>query len=352
MKPSELKPVLTALVEVQRPVVVESEPGVGKTDLFRQIAKDLHVKYANDGGFGYIEMNLPTKLVDDFGLPMFYKDDATSSSANGPLQSFAYAMPDWFPSQAKVDAGLIPARGMLCFDDRNQGTADLQKVIANIQHSRNLHGVPLARQWSVVATGNRKQDRAGSVQVLTHLRNRETRFDYEVNLDDWCSWAADNDMPIELISFIRMRPELLSDFDPNADVNATPRSWADGVGRLMNIIPQGSEYEVFKGSVGEGKAAEFTGYLKIFRNLPPLDGIVSNPTSAQVPSDPATLYALAGALAKKATTKTFGNILKYVERIPGDIGVLLVSYAIRNDDSLTSVPEFSAWAVQNQDLLF
>ena len=45
---------------------------------------------------------------------------------------------------------------------------------------------------------------------------------------------------------------LLHDFDPQRDVNATPRSWVEGVSDVIGVVPADAEYECFKGAVGEG----------------------------------------------------------------------------------------------------
>ncbi|MEI2421780.1 hypothetical protein V6O07_16000, partial [Arthrospira platensis SPKY2] len=109
---------------------------------------------ARDLGLPIIEKHMPTMLVEDFGIP--YPD----AQGNG----FSYKLPDWYPYKGKPGT---EAGGILLFDDRNQANADLQKVLANIQQARNLHGVPLADGWSVVSTGNRQSDRAGANRVLS-----------------------------------------------------------------------------------------------------------------------------------------------------------------------------------------
>ena len=66
----------------------------------------------------------------------------------------------------------------------------------------------------------------------------------------------------------------------------------------------------------EGASAEFVGFLKIHRKLPNPDSILMNPNQANVPDDPATLYALCGTLAHKATRANFDSVITYVSRMP------------------------------------
>jgi hypothetical protein len=312
-----------------RSVSLVGAPGGGKTTLWKEVAAHL--------GIPIIVKHMPTMLVEDFGVPRFSADSAT----------FDYALPDWWPLE-----DVAPPKGILLFDDRNQCGPDIQKVNANIEQERTLHGHKLPDGWWVVSTGNRKEDRAGSGQVLTHLQDRETTINYDTDLSDWTGWALDHNVRPEVITFIKFRPNLLHDFDPKEDKSSTPRGWVEGVSDSMGIIPPEAEYEWFSGAVGQGAASEFTGYLRIWRKLPDPIGTLEHPTTTPVPDDMATLYALSGALAAHVTHKTFGNLVKYIDRMPPEFSVLTMSYLIRKDKTFAEQPEFAPWSVRHQDLMF
>jgi hypothetical protein len=238
MRATLLKETLKSLFPVRRTVCIEGAPGGGKTTIVHEVAQEL--------GIPCIERHMPTMLVEDFGI-LFPEGDGAKLS---------YKLPDWFPVKGKA-----PQQGILLFDDRNQASADLQKVLANICQARTLHGVPMPDGWQVISTGNRQSDRAGANRVLGHLRNRETVIELETHLDDFTQWALDHNVKPEVISFTRFRPGLLHDYDPQRDQNATPRSWVEGVSDVHGTVPAEAEFECFKGAVGEGAAAEFVGYL-------------------------------------------------------------------------------------------
>jgi hypothetical protein len=329
MRASLLKESIRSAFPIQRTICIEGSPGGGKTTIVHQVAEEL--------GVPIIERHMPTMLVEDFGV--LYP--------NKELGGLRYELPDWFPVKGKA-----PEAGILLFDDRNQASADLQKVLANICQARTLHGVAMPDGWMVISTGNRQSDRAGANRVLSHLRNRETVVELETHLDDWTKWAIDHDVKPEVISFIRFRPNLLHDFDPQRDQNATPRAWVEGVSDVLGIVPAEAEYEMFKGAVGEGAAAEFVGFMKIFRKLPNPDAVLLNPDKADVPTDPATLYALSGALAQRATEANLERVCTYAERMPAEFSVLTVSYACRRDPDLANTQAFTKWSVAHQDVLF
>jgi hypothetical protein len=329
MRATLLKETLKSLFPVRRTVCIEGAPGGGKTTIVHEVAQEL--------GIPCIERHMPTMLVEDFGI-LFPEGDGAKLS---------YKLPDWFPVKGKA-----PQQGILLFDDRNQASADLQKVLANICQARTLHGTPMPEGWQVISTGNRQSDRAGANRVLGHLRNRETVIELETHLDDFTQWALDHNVKPEVISFTRFRPGLLHDYDPQRDQNATPRSWVEGVSDVLGTVPAEAEFECFKGAVGEGAAAEFVGYLRIFRKLPNPDAILLNPTAGEVPTDPATLYALAGSLAHRVTPTAMQRFVTYVERMPPEFSVLAMSMACRRDTSLANTGAFTQWSIKHQNVLF
>ena len=328
MRATLLKETIKSLFPITRTLSIEGAPGGGKTTIVHEVAQELDIPC--------IERHMPTMLVEDFGI--LFPDGTDKLN---------YRLPDWFPVKGKS-----PEQGILLFDDRNQAGPDLQKVLANICQARTLHGTPMPDGWMVVSTGNRQADRAGANRVLSHLRNRETVLELETHLDDWTSWAINHGVKPEVISFIRFRPGLLHDFDPQRDQNATPRAWVDGVSDVLGTVPSEAEFECFKGAVGEGAAAEFVGFVRIFRKLPNPDAILLNPQTADVPKDPATLYALSGSIAQRATESNFERVCQYSERMPPEFSVLTVSYAARRNPDLANTQAFTKWSINHQDVLF
>jgi hypothetical protein len=326
MRPNMILQTIVDLYEIKRPIYLVGPPGGGKTSVVKQAAEKL--------GARYIHQHAPNMLVEDFGVPDVVHGAVT----------FGYVMPHWWPTDPEE-------RVVLCFDDRGQCGADIQKVIANIVEERELHGQYLPDNVMVISTGNRAQDKSGANRVLTHLADRETEIEFDTALDDWTSWAINEDVAPSLIAFIRFRPNLLHDFDPQRPKNPTPRSWVKGVSAIVDKVAAEVEFECFKGAVGEGPAGEYTAFRKIEKNLPNIDALLLNPDAGDVPTDPATLYALSGGLAARATPHNFSRVVTYLNRLPPEFGALAVSYAIRKDITLTTSRAFIDWSVQNQDVL-
>ena len=323
MRPVDVKATIKALYAVRRTLCIEGPPGGGKTTLVRQCAEEM--------GVNYEELHMPTMLVEDFGIPM---------PQDGVLQ---YTIPWWFPQDPE-------SKGILCFDDRNQASADLQKVLANICQARELHGHKLPDGWMVVSTGNRQQDRAGANRVLGHLRNRETVIPMETSIDDWMSWAYKNNVPGELIAFLKFRSDLLHKYDPAADVNPTPRSWTEGVGGIMGVVPRHLEVTCFAGAVGEGPATEFKAFVDIFRDLPDPDLCIADPANAVLPTKTNVKYALAAAIAIRCDGKNAANVFELIRRFDAEFMVLTLNLIVNgpNSKAVTATKAFATLATDER----
>ena len=173
---------------------------------------------------------------------------------------------------------------------------------------------------------------------------------FDENLDDWCDWALDNGIAVEMVQFLRFRPGLLSDFDANRFANPTPRAW-----ERVNLIPDSLDSGLFfdncAGEVGEGAAAEFTGFRRIYMSLPDVDSILLDPAGADVPQDPATLYALTGALARKSTKDNFDRVSKYLSRMSPEFNVMATKDAIKLQPTIKHSRAFVEWASKNAEVL-
>ena len=88
----------------------------------------------------------------------------------------------------------------------------------------------------------------------------------------------------------------------------------------------------------------------MYRNLPNPDLIIMSPDTVEVPEDPGTLYALSGALVKKAGLQNFDNIIRYVRRMPAEFSVLTVKDAINKNKDLTNTRSFIEWAAEHSDV--
>lgn len=256
----------------------------------------------------------------------------------------------WVPPEEfyKLRAG--QGRAALILEELSDAPIPMQNALCGIIYDRRAGNLPLSNELFIIATGNRTEDKSGANRITSKLANRTRRFDFVENIDDWTEWALDNNIDPVLIQFLRFRPGLLSDFDANRFANPTPRSW-----ERVNLIPADLESGLFfdncAGEVGEGAAAEYTGFKRIYEALPNMDALLLDPKGAEVPTDPAVLYAITGALARKATKDNFDRVTAFTNRLSPEFGVMTVKDAIKLQPAIKSSRSFIEWASKNAEVL-
>lgn len=324
MKASAVLKALQSLVKSRQPVFLWGGPGLGKSSVIKQLAASLKLPLQDVRA-------LLLDPVDLRGLPFLGKDGRSQ-----------WAPPDFLPKDGA---------GILFLDELNAAPAMVQAGCYQLVLDRKLGEYTLPDGWAIVAAGNRDSDRAATNRMPTPLRNRFVHLEFEVDLQEWCEWAIQNGIRPEAIAFLRFRPELLSAFDRDQHAFPSPRSW-EFVSRILASGPDKSvEHELFAGAVGAGAATEFSGFLRMFRELPNIDAILLNPHREPVPDAPAAQYAVASALAQCATDVNFERVCAYLERMPTEFNVLCVRDASLREPAIRHTPSYTKWAVANHAVL-
>lgn len=326
MRASEIAEGLQSLVGIRQPVFLWGAPGIGKSQVVTQVAAKMGVAI-NDVRAVLLDP------IDLRGLPHINEN-----------QQADWSIPAFLPQEGE---------GILFLDELNAAPPLVQAACYQLILDRHLGEYVLPEGWSVVAAGNRENDRAVTYRMPSALANRFVHFDFEVHVEDWLTWAVGQNFPAELTSFIRFRPNLLHDFDPKRNEKAfpTPRSWAFVARMLDAKQTERLEFNLIAGAVGQAAALELEGYLKIWRQLPRAQTLLTQPTTAEVPGDPATLYAVCEMLAQDASEDTIEPIITYAARLPSEFNVLLVRNSVGNDNALVHTPAFSRWAAHNAEVL-
>jgi hypothetical protein len=295
MKASTIFAALQTLVDARQPVFIWGGPGIGKSSIVKKLATVRSIPLEDIRA-------LLLDPVDLRGLPFLGNDGRAK-----------WATPEFLPA--------------------------------------NGGDYALPDGWAIVAAGNRDADRAATTRMPTPLRNRFVHLDFEVDIHEWSEWAIQAAVRPEVIAFLRFRPELLSQFDRDANAFPSPRSW-EFVSRILSAgADPAVEHELFAGAVGAGGATEFSGFLRMFRELPNIDAILVSPRTEPVPENAAAQYAVASALAHCASDSNFDRIRAYLDRMPTEFQVLCVRDASLRQPAVRHTAAFTQWAVQNHHVL-
>ena len=326
MRPTQVRTLLSATIKAAMPVLIVGKPGVGKSDVVEQASQDA-------GAEILVSHPAVADPTDAKGLP--WAEPGATQATFLPFGDLALAMAatkrlTWF------------------LDDLGQASPAVQASFMQLLLARRVNGHKLPDCVTFVAATNRREDRAGVSGILEPVKSRFTTIiEMEADPDDWTMWAVSHSIRAEIIAFIRMRPELLCNFQPTGDMKNSPcpRTWAHA-SKILNLnLSNGMENLALAGAVGEGAAAEFEGFLQMFRNLPVSpDEILLDPNAADVPKEPSHLYAISSALAFKGTAENFGRILTYAKRMPQEFGVLTIRDTVRRNRKVTQHADFAKFA--------
>lgn len=323
MKPTDLRTLLAAAIGARLPVLITGAPGIGKSDIVDGARLDADA----DLILSHPAVEDPT---DSKGLPWMTNGQATFHPFGDLRRAVDATRPTvWF------------------FDDLGQASPAVQAAKMQLLLARQVNGHVLPDCVTFIAATNRRIDRAGVSGILEPVKSRfATIVELTADLNDWCDWAIGHNVPAELIAFLRFRPDLLSAFVPTADLqnSPSPRTWSH-VGRLLALnLPATLQAHAIAGAVGPTAGTEFCAFLQMYRELPSVDAILTNPLNPVIPDRPGTLYALCGALAYRATAANFARIGTFADRLladrKGEFGALLVRDAIRRSPDLIHTPAY------------
>ena len=338
MKPSKLIEALTVFIKNNLPVLIKGKPGIGKSDIVAQATIDAQARLI-------ISHPVVSSPVDYKGFPYV-------------VDGKAIFLP--FGDLCEIIDATEPT--VYFIDDLGQAPPAVQAACMQLLLARRINEHEVSKFVTFMAATNRKTDNAGVTGVLDPVKSRfVTILNLDIDHNDWSQWALVNNIPVELIAFNRFRPNFLNDDDCTVEVNRKRKADIENgpcprtlhnIAKIMGCdMPKEIEFELFAGAAGEAFASEFTGFLKIFRHLPNPDAIILSPDSVDVPNDPATLYALSGALSKRASEASFDNILKYIKKMPKEFEVFTVLDSIKINKKLHNTTGFIGWASDNSEVM-
>lgn len=329
MKPSQLAATLGYLIPTHENTLIVGSPGIGKTDIVQQACEKLNHNLLTFHP-------VVSDPVDFKGLPAFVNGEADFHPF-GDLKAIITAEK---PTVA-------------FFDDLGQAPPLVQASIMQLLLARQINGHAVPDCVSFVAATNRKGDKAAVSGILEPVKGRFTILNLETDVDEWCNWAMRNKVSTEWIAFAKFRPQFLTEFKPMPDIenSPTPRNFFHAAKSCSIGMPDDLEYAVIEGRLGKGAAGEASHFLKVFRHLPSVESVLANPDKANVPTDPATLYAISAAVSMKADKTNMDPVVKYAKRLPEEFSVFLVASAIRRDNDLQHTKGFIDWSSKYAELL-
>ncbi len=314
---------LTLFIDADIPAFLWGAPGIGKSDVVKQIA--------DTRGAHIVDIRLSMfDPVDLRGLPTIKGDETI------------WLRPAIWPKDDTKET-------ILFFDEMDRAAPSVQSAALQIVLNRRIGEHVLPPSTRIVAAGNGTTDRVGTNRTSAAGDNRFAHIYVEPDAEAWRAWAVGAGVHPLVVAFVAFRPNLLHDMTArDARSFPTPRTW-ETVAKFVDA-PDGIRFNATTSIIGEAAASEFEGFVRIFRSLPSLDSIIADPTGSMVPTDHGALYAVACGLSSRATQDNLANILTYVGRLPREFSVLTMVDAHRRDPGLSHTTAFGDWCRANQDI--
>ena len=289
--PKNAKKSLRKAFKNQRPIFLWGPPGIGKSDIIKQLGTELEAHVID------VRLSLwePTDIK---GIPFFDSNDGT----------MRWAPPSELPS---ADFASKHKQVILFLDEMNSAAPSVQAAAYQLVLNRKVGAYTLPDNVVIVAAGNRETDKGVTYRMPAPLANRFVHLEMQVDWDDWQDWAIENKLHKDVVGFLTFSKKDLYDFDPKSGSRAfaTPRSWSF-VSELLVDDDTDAETltDLTAGSVGEGLALKFMAHRKHASKMPNpsdiLNGKVkkmdSKEISAQYSLVVSLCYELKDACDKKA----------------------------------------------------
>jgi len=332
MNASKAKRSIDHLTKRKVPVFLWGSPGIGKSSIVSQIARDRDI--------GFIDLRLslldPTDLR---GIPFF---DSKDNSAVWAKASF---LPDGSTKE-----------GILFLDELNTAAPMVQASAYQLILDRKIGEYTLPDGWAIVAAGNRESDRGVVFRMASPLANRFVHLDMEVDLEVWQAWAKTTEIDATIIAFTSYRPDALFAFNTQNDSKAfaTPRTW-EYVNEILASTPDDDLLlDMVSGAIGQELAASFLGFRSVASNLPNIDKILDG-SCTDVPQETSALHILCTSLTMKIDEETrasqLDNLLRYTLNLPGEFAVMIVQDLRSRDIGLDYIKSWPLWARKFNNLL-
>jgi hypothetical protein len=346
-------------------VVVQSEPGCGKTSLLAMIASDNGDKWRKvgdnypDDKYDYIYVDCPVKDMADIGMAI----------PNHTTKTLEYYVASLF----KMGNGK-PKYVLL--DEFMKSPKLMQVIYTRLMLERTVGDEPLperdGRKSVVFATSNNASDMVGD-SMLAHAGNRVCIVPMaKPTVDEWLAWATEAQVSRVIRTFVKMFPRSMASYmDGEQDDNpyifhpkksslsfCSPRSLAkaDKIVSGRDRISENALMVGLSGTIGMSAAKDMAALLSLDKKLLDVrDEILVDPKNVTVPDDiAAQLMIMFQAVDVLETQDELSSFMEFVDRIKSsEIQAVFFTMMMRNTRTIRLArnnKSISTWASNNHEL--
>lgn len=314
----------------------KGSPGIGKTAMMRQIAKDADLSLITVHG----SMLEPTDIN---GFP----------DVGGEFARFKTF--EMFPT-ASMSKPANSNGWLLFLDEINSSSVETQAAMYSLVLDKKVGQEMLHKDVYIAAAGNLKTDNAivntQSSAMTSRMVNYQLAFVPEIFLEDV---VAPQNWHFMAAAYMEWKQEHIHKFDPNKaeDPYACPRTW-DMQQQRMNTQAtyqwtdgRGNQQTGFNYEAGHNRASaegllgteigrEFITFCRTFGQIPTTAAVCRDPLGLNIPDSRGLQFALVVQLRKDVDHSNLSDIYPYIERMDPEFRVTFLRGALA--DSTKQIP--------------
>ncbi len=306
---SSARAVILPYLRANKPVLLFGSPGVGKTTLAGDIAREIDLPL--------VTIIASTCDPTDFGgFPVVQPDGAF----------------DRVPMRAIRQASEAPS--LLFLDELTTAPPAVQAALLRGVLDRVFGDVELHPETVIMAAANPPEQAPGGMEPAAPLMGRFAAYNFAPSLDEFKAFLAGlgseesrlRALALDLSATLEHAAELVVMDPPPAAVNdgakwASPRDWHRGLEAWAECEDQSDDlaHLILSGSLGEHASAGYLAIRKLREHLPSVREIVADPASAQVPDSADYQLGALGLLSEVASVDCWAAWI-YAVRLREEIG--------------------------------